>query len=475
MKTSNFKMASPKDARSLLGRAVVVALLPVLAQMPMAALAEETVFLSPATSYTGTFTNPDNAFSSNNVYAVAESSGISQQYGDFSVSGIPVGAGINGIIVRIEGNSTGPTQGTRKFKADLSWDGGNTFTSGTDGLKETGGNFGTSDSTAILGTNIDDWGRNWTPGEFTSTDFRIRLLSNFNQATSLRVDHIQVKVDYTPAPSDLSALAVSDSVIDLTWIDNSNNETNFLLERSIAADSGFAQIAKLDPNIEAYKDEGLACGTTYYYRVRANKSEGAFTSHTNVANATTNACVGDDLAPPTITINTPTDGASYILNDVVYADYFCVDNVAVLTCAGDVADGAQIGTDSVGSHTFTVEAEDTATPANTASLTHNYSVVFDFGGFRPPLDPTGPREFKAGSTIPVKFQLFDVDGYPVGTASGTATISTSPLASAAIRYDDTAEQYIANLKTLKGTTPGQYTITVHLNDGSDHLINVTLK
>lgn len=119
----------------------------------------------------------------------------------------------------------------------------------------------------------------------------------------------------------------------------------------------------------------------------------------------------------------------------------------------------------------------TATDAsgNSATATTTVTAVYNFGGFLPPLviNGVGNGLFKAGSTIPVKFQLTDYYGNPVSTATGTASINTSPAASADIRYDATAMQYIANLKTPKGVT-GNYTITVNLDDSSTHTISVTL-
>ena len=74
----------------------------------------------------------------------------------------------------------------------------------------------------------------------------------------------------------------------------------------------------------------------------------------------------------------------------------------------------------------------------------------------------------------MKFRLTDYYGNPVSTASGTASINTSPAASAGIRYDAIAMQYIANLKTPKGAAPGSYTITVTLDDLTKHTITVIL-
>ncbi|MBI4284021.1 MAG: HYR domain-containing protein [Chloroflexi bacterium] len=118
----------------------------------------------------------------------------------------------------------------------------------------------------------------------------------------------------------------------------------------------------------------------------------------------------------------------------------------------------------------------TATDAsgNSATATTTVTAVYNFGGFLQPIPPP-VSTFKAGSTIPVKFTLTDYNGNSVSTATGTASINTSTAASAAIRYDPTAQQYIANLKTPKEAAPGSYTITVSLNDGSTHSVVVTLK
>ncbi len=112
--------------------------------------------------------------------------------------------------------------------------------------------------------------------------------------------------------------------------------------------------------------------------------------------------------------------------------------------------------------------------AISGSTTLTVTATYNFGGFLQPI-PLPVSTFKAGSTIPVKFKLADYAGNLVSTATGTASISTSAAASAAIRYDATAMQYIANLQTPKGAAPGTYTITVSLNDGSTHSIVVTLK
>lgn len=82
-----------------------------------------------------------------------------------------------------------------------------------------------------------------------------------------------------------------------------------------------------------------------------------------------------DDTDPTITLATPPDGATYILNESVAASYSCADTggSGIATCQGPVASGSPIDTSTVGNHTFTVTAVDNV--GNQAVTTHNYEVV----------------------------------------------------------------------------------------------------
>ncbi len=72
------------------------------------------------------------------------------------------------------------------------------------------------------------------------------------------------------APSGLTATAVSTSQINLSWTDNSNNETGFKIDQatnsSISAGLTTVTVAA---NATTYNATGLSSGNTYYYRVRA--------------------------------------------------------------------------------------------------------------------------------------------------------------------------------------------------------------
>ncbi|MGD0649829.1 MAG: fibronectin type III domain-containing protein [Verrucomicrobiia bacterium] len=91
------------------------------------------------------------------------------------------------------------------------------------------------------------------------------------------------------APTNLAATAVSTNQINLSWTDNSNNETGFKVERAL--DNGgipgpWTQIATVGANITSYSDTGVSADTRYWYRVRAYKN-GGDSAYSNQASATT--------------------------------------------------------------------------------------------------------------------------------------------------------------------------------------------
>lgn len=88
------------------------------------------------------------------------------------------------------------------------------------------------------------------------------------------------------APSNLGATATSSSQINLSWTDNSSNETGFELKR--ATDSGFTQNVVWIGNIQgtSYSNTGLAASTTYYYKVRAQGAS-QNSAYSPAVNATT--------------------------------------------------------------------------------------------------------------------------------------------------------------------------------------------
>ena len=92
----------------------------------------------------------------------------------------------------------------------------------------------------------------------------------------------------TPAaPSGLTASAVSSSDVDLSWSDNSSNESSFVVEHSPDG-TNWSELTSLDAESTSYRVTGLTPTTTYRYRVKAMNGAGS-SSYSNVATVTTPA------------------------------------------------------------------------------------------------------------------------------------------------------------------------------------------
>jgi len=122
-----------------------------------------------------------------------------------------------------------------------------------------------------------------------------------------------------------------------------------------------------------------------------------------------------DTTAPTITITTPTDGSTYLLGQVVTAEYGCADRggAGVLSCVGTVTNGSAIVTAMVGANSFTVIATDRA--GNTRSRTFHYTVIYGFGGFLSPLPAS--RLLSSSSSISVTFTLTNSLGQAIPASS----------------------------------------------------------
>ena len=89
----------------------------------------------------------------------------------------------------------------------------------------------------------------------------------------------------TPSALTAAGTQTKGSVL-LNWVDNSDNESNFLVERSTSVGGGYIQIAALAANVRTYTDNTVFRKSTYYYRVRAANAGGR-SSYSNVASVKT--------------------------------------------------------------------------------------------------------------------------------------------------------------------------------------------
>jgi uncharacterized protein (TIGR02145 family) len=66
-------------------------------------------------------------------------------------------------------------------------------------------------------------------------------------------------------PTSFSASAISNTEIELTWVDNCNYEEGYTVERD--SGTGFSQIVELGANVTSYIDDSVSYGDVYVYRI----------------------------------------------------------------------------------------------------------------------------------------------------------------------------------------------------------------
>ena len=120
----------------------------------------------------------------------------------------------------------------------------------------------------------------------TTYDYRVVA---FNAAGNSTSNMITVGPDPVAAPSGLVATPVGVSQINLSWVDNSGGEDEFIIQRCTpgvcvpVAEVG----STLAPNVTTYQDTGLSANTAYSYQVFARSAIYFDGLPSNVATATT--------------------------------------------------------------------------------------------------------------------------------------------------------------------------------------------
>ncbi|MFA5794169.1 MAG: SBBP repeat-containing protein [Candidatus Brocadiia bacterium] len=86
------------------------------------------------------------------------------------------------------------------------------------------------------------------------------------------------------APSAVALRVVTDSQINVSWIDNSNDENGFRIYRRIGMSGNYMEIFAVAANMVFYSNTGLTPGQDYYYKVVAYNDGGA-SAYSNEAQA----------------------------------------------------------------------------------------------------------------------------------------------------------------------------------------------
>ncbi|HRD01067.1 MAG TPA: fibronectin type III domain-containing protein [Candidatus Saccharicenans sp.] len=167
-------------------------------------------------------------------------------------------------------------------EASLAWDDLSTIEDGFIVERKTG-STGSWAQVASLGANVTTY-NNSGLSEATSYYYRVKAYNN--AGTSAFSNELNVLT--TPAaPVNLTAEAVNERKVNLTWQDKSSGEEGFRVERKTSG-SNWRTIATLAANVIIYSDTSVTETTTYTYRVFAFNASGDSAS-SNEASVTTPA------------------------------------------------------------------------------------------------------------------------------------------------------------------------------------------
>ena len=178
-------------------------------------------------------------------------------------------------------------------KIELTWTDQSSNETGFKIERKTG--TGAYSQIATVGVNVNSY---VDSGLTSSNTYYYRVRAYNAAGNSTYSNEVNIKTaNQVSAPTSLAALALTNSRVELTWIDRSNNESGFRIERKTGTGS-YVEIGTAGANTESYIDTGLSSSATYSYRIRAYNSAGNSTYSNEVS-----IKMGDLLAPTKLSIN----------------------------------------------------------------------------------------------------------------------------------------------------------------------------
>ena len=177
----------------------------------------------------------------------------------------------------------------------------------------------------------------------------------------------------------------------------------------------------------------------------------------------------EDRTNPTATLTTPADGAVYGRGEHVAASYACADETdgsGVDTCVGDVPNGADVDTSTLGEHSFTVTATDKA--GNKGTAVAHYTVE----DVTPPqialATPSQGASYDLGQQVAASYSCADEDG-----GSGLASCAGTVANGAAVDTSSVGEKSFTVTATDNAGNPASKTVTYTVVDRAAPEITLT--
>ncbi|MBC7848757.1 MAG: fibronectin type III domain-containing protein [Chitinophagaceae bacterium] len=214
-------------------------------------------------------------------------------------------------------------------------------------------------------------------GEAMTVNWARQISGNYNYA-AIPNSWFQESVPYVPpggapaAPTNVTATAAAYNKINLTWRDNSANESGFEIVRSTSATGTFAQIATV--NGSAYTDSGLNANTRYYYKVRSVGAYGQSSYSSSEAKWNFNGSSSIDKLG-TAARDIVGNGTAFTLADKVEGDASLVfDNTDYGGLAGSEPDGGFPSDGGYNQRTVSLWVR------FNGAITNTRKMLFEFGG-----------------------------------------------------------------------------------------------
>ncbi len=229
-------------------------------------------FVAPADGLLTLYMNDDNYADNSGSWNACISNGLGDY--DVIVYGACGSQTSSVAVVTIEQPAVAPAgfcaSVSSSDRVDLVW----TNNGYVDGIKierapDAGGSPGTWAQIGTVGAGVASYG---DTGVVMGVTYWYRTRTYNVCGDSAYSAAVTVDVGLPLAPSGVTGIAVATNQINLSWADNSNNETGFKIERApdVGGNPGtWTQIDAVGINVTGYSDTNVPPYTAYWYRVRA--------------------------------------------------------------------------------------------------------------------------------------------------------------------------------------------------------------
>ncbi len=153
--------------------------------------------------------------------------------------------------------------------------------------------------------------------------YRVKAENSSSYSAYSEVAEVRIP-DYIAPPDNLTYYFTSESEVLLSWEDNSDNESGFMIERSLTADFTYAQQFYTGANRTSFRDRDVFDGLEVYYRIRGfnENTTSAFTRATRLMLSSTSDKTLYNIYPNPVTGNTLNIRLPYTVHNKVMLEIY---------------------------------------------------------------------------------------------------------------------------------------------------------